>query len=192
MKCTYHPQKEAVNKCSMCKKPLCAECGEQEAGANVLCTRCAALSAAQAAVIGEEERQTKQEEKRITAAKKRKKPHAGMIAVLIAAAIVLLANVYMYIGPGAPVLDEFDPGKHPVLAADLINDGIEDYAEDHGGQFPEKLTDLLEKYLPYEKITPAVLDIFSYTRFSPTSYELRFNDEGNEEFSDIVFGKENK
>ena len=192
MKCAYHPQEEAVSHCSMCRKPLCEECGEQRARANLLCSRCAALSAAQDAANGEDERQTEHETKKSVAAKKGKKPHVAMIAVIILSVIVLVVNIYMYMGPSVPDVDPFDPYQHPLLTADLINDGIEDYAGDHGGEFPGKLVDLLGKYLPYEKITSSVLDMFSYRRFTPKSYELRFKDVDNEEFSDTVFGKEDK
>jgi hypothetical protein len=190
MKCAYHPHKEAVSNCSMCRKPLCEECGEPKADANILCSRCAALSAARDAANGEDDRQMKHEEKKTAAAKKRQKPHVAMIVVIILSVIVLAANVYMYMGPSVPDVAEFDPDQHPLLTADFVNDGIEAYAQDHGGRFPGKLTDLLGKYIPYEKITPSVLDMFSYRRFSPTSYELRFKDATHEEFSDIVFGKE--
>lgn len=192
MKCAYHPQKEAVNKCGMCQKPLCEECGEAKVGANVLCSRCAALSAAQAAMSGEGDRWAEHEAKKSAAGGKKKKPHVAMTVVIILSVIVILANVYMYMGPKTPAVTEFDPYEDPLVAATLIDGGIEDYATDHGGQFPAKLSDLLGKYLPYKKMTSAVLNMFSYTRFSPTSYALRFKDEDNEEYSDIVFGKEDK
>ena len=190
MKCAYHPQKEALSHCSMCRKPLCEECGEQKSGDSVLCSRCAALSAAQDAANGEDERRTAHEEKKIEAAKKGKRPHVAMTVIIILTVLVLLANVYMYMGPDVSGVVQFDPYQHPLLTADLINDGIGDYAAEHGGKFPPDLTGLLPKYIPYEKITPSVLGMFSYRRFSPTSYELRFKDANNEEFSDIVFGKE--
>jgi len=189
MKCAYHPQKDSVSSCGMCRKPLCEECGGQKEGANVLCSRCAALSAARDAVNGEDERQVKHEEKKTEAAKKGKKPHVAMIVIVILAVLVLLANVYMYLGPSAPDAVQFDPHQDPLLTADLINNGIEDYAQDHGGEFPHKLTDLLGKYIPYEEITSSVFNMFSYSRPTPTSYELSFKDTENEEFSDIVFEK---
>ena len=192
MKCAYHPEKEAVGNCGRCRKPLCEECGGQKGGANALCSRCTALSAAHDAANGEDERQLKHEEKKTEAVKKDKNPHVAMVVIIILAVFVLLANVYMYMGPDVPDVAEFDPHQYPLLTADLINDGIEDYAADHGGQFPGNLTALLGKYIPYEKITPSVLDMFSYRRFTPTSYELRFKDENNVEFADIVFGKEDK
>ena len=192
MKCAYHPQKEAVGRCGMCRKPLCEECGDQKAGANMICSRCAALSAAQDAAKGEDVRQIKHEEKKSGAAKKGKKVHVAIIVIVCLAIIVLLANVYMYMGPNVSEVAQFDPYQHPLLTADFINEGIEDYAKDHGGNFPEDLKDLSGKYIPYEKITPAVLEMFSYRRFTPTAYELRFKDANNVELSDIVFGKEDK
>jgi hypothetical protein len=192
MKCAYHPQKEAVVNCSICRKPLCEKCGEQKAGENIICSRCIALSAANEAANGVDERELKHEEKKTEAAQKGKRPHVAMIVVIILAVLVLLANVYMYMGPNVPEIAQFDPNEHPLLTADLINDGIEEYAGDHGGQFPGKLADLSGKYLPYENITPSVLDMFSYKRFSPTSYELRFKDAKSREFSDIVFGREDQ
>lgn len=190
MKCAYHPHKEASAHCSICRKPLCDECAEQKAGEDIICGRCMALSAASDAANGVDERKSKQEERKAEAAQKGKKPHVAMIVVIILAFFVLLANVYMYMGPKVPEVAQFDPDQHPLLTADLINDGIGDYAKDHDGQFPGNLNDLLGKYLPYEEITPAVLDRFPYQRFSPTSYELRFKDDKSQEFSDIVFGRE--
>jgi hypothetical protein len=190
MKCDYHPDKEAVGNCCACRKPLCAECGQKTEGTDIICSRCAALSAATAAATGVDERKLEQEVRKAEAARKGKKPHVAMIVVIILAVVVLLANLYMYMGPDVPEIDQFNPDQHPLLTADLINDGIRDYAKEHGGQFPTNLNELLKEYIPYEKITPSVLDRFSYQRFSPTSYELRFRDAKNQEFSDIVFGTE--
>lgn len=192
MKCAYHPEKDAVAECNQCRKPLCEECGDRRSNDTVYCSRCAALAAAQDAVNGEDERQIEHEEKKSEAAGKDKKPHVAMVVIIILAVFILLANIYMYMGPNVPDVAEFDPYQYPLLTADIINDGIEDYAADHGGEFPGKLADLLGKHLPYEMITPSVFDMFSYKRFTGTSYELRFKDGNNAEFADIVFGKEDK
>ena len=39
MNCHYHPDRESVNNCSICGKPICAECG-MEVGGNILCKDC--------------------------------------------------------------------------------------------------------------------------------------------------------
>jgi hypothetical protein len=192
MKCAYHPHKEAVVNCSMCRKPLCDECAEQKVGENIICSRCMALSAANEAAGGAVERQLEHEERKTEADQKGKRRRVVMISVIMLAVLVLLANVYMYMGPKVPEIAQFDPNQHPLLTADLINDGIIDYAKDHDGKFPGSLNDLLEQYLPYDEIAPSVLDRFYYRRFTPTSYELRFKDAESQEFSDIVFGKEDQ
>ena len=190
MKCTYHPEKAASDVCGMCRKPLCEECREQTLDGKVLCSQCVALSAAHKAAQDEIERQLNKEEKKGSAAKKGKKSHVVMAVIIILAVIVLLANVYMYVGQKTSEVAQFDPYKYPLLTADLIDEGIEDYAKDHEGKFPDGLERLLGKYIPYEKITPSVLEMFSYKRPSPESYELRFKDPKNQELSDIVFGRE--
>jgi len=192
MKCAYHPEREAVGLCSMCRKPLCEECGGQKAGTVRLCSRCTALSAARDAANGEVERQAKHKQRMAEAARKRKKPHVAMIVILILAGLVLLANAYMYLGPDVPEVAQFDPYQYPLITADLINEAIKHYAKEHEGRFPENLKDLLGKYIPYETITSQVVEMFSYRRFSPTSYELRFKEPSNVAFSDIVFGKEDQ
>ena len=190
MKCAYHPEREAVGLCSMCRKPLCEECGDQKTGTDRLCSRCTALSAARDAANGEIERQAKLEQRKAEAARKRKKPHVAMIVIIILAGLVLLANGYMYLGPDVPEVAQFDPHRYPLITADLINEAIRYYAKDHEGRVPEMLKDLMGKYIPYETITSQVLEMFSYSRFSPTSYELRFKQPNNVGLSDIVFGKE--
>ena len=50
MKCAYHPNKEATAQCSQCKKYLCGECSLPDGEKSVICSRCAALKAAQDAV----------------------------------------------------------------------------------------------------------------------------------------------
>ena len=137
MKCAYHPQKEASAHCSMCRKPLCDECTEQKAGENIICSRCIAASAANDAANGVDERELRREERKTEAARKGKRPHVAMIAVIILAFLVLLTNVYMYMGPDVPEIVQFDPNEHPLLTADIINDGIVDYAKTMGGSFRE-------------------------------------------------------
>jgi len=190
MKCAYHSEKDAVAQCSKCGKFFCEGCGENTGEEPAVCNRCTTLSNVWDAVEVEDGQTA--EQPRISTAAGKKKPRGILVVIILLALAALLVNLYLYLGQDVPNLEEFDPYKHPLLTADLINDGIEEYAEDHGGQFPAKLTDLFGKYLPYEKITPSVLDMFSYRRFSPTSYELRFKDADNVEFADIVFGKEDK
>lgn len=190
MKCAYHPEIEAKASCDGCGKPLCDQCLEKGSDARVLCSRCAALRAAQAASSGEEERQSTHWERKAEVARKGKKPHVAMIIVIVLAILVLLANLYMHMGAKAPEVAQYDPYKYPLLTADLINEGLLSYAKENGGRLPGNLKELLGRHVPYEKITPVVLEMFSYRRTTPTAYELRFKDSKDPRFSDIVFGRE--
>lgn len=94
MKCTYHPNKDAVTKCSQCHKPLCGECAASGKDKDVVCSRCAILVAAQDASLGIDQRikekEGKKQEREIR--KKRKsKIWAVSQLVIIAACIAIIA-----------------------------------------------------------------------------------------------------
>ncbi|MBW2354264.1 MAG: B-box zinc finger protein [Deltaproteobacteria bacterium] len=191
MKCAYHSQREAVTRCSRCDKPLCEECAPFNKEGKVVCSRCAILDAAHDASVGVDERREEREEKRLSIeAKARRKSRVLMLAVLVLTVIVLAGNFYFYLKVKAPAVKEFDPYEEMVITADLINEALMDYAGDHGGKFPERLLDIPAKYMPSEKITPSVLERFSYTRLSPESYELRVKDPKGEWDSQIIFTEE--
>jgi len=94
MKCSYHPDKDAMARCSQCNKPLCDECAIPEGGKSFICSRCAALMAARDAVEGidrrVEERESKKQEQE---AKKKKKNKMWVVCqwVILAACIAVIA-----------------------------------------------------------------------------------------------------
>ncbi len=63
MKCAYHPNKEATAQCSQCKKYLCDECSLSDGEKSVVCSRCAALKAAQDAVYDVDQQIEEKEKK---------------------------------------------------------------------------------------------------------------------------------
>lgn len=191
MKCAYHPKESSVATCSVCQKALCEECAGQEVEGKIVCTRCAALSAAHDASVLKAQKQEKQDERRSAlSARKKRKSRAVMGAILLFALIVLLANGYMYFGTRGSRVAEFDPNADLELTALIVNDGIEEYAADHGGKFPDSLTAIHEGYLSKDGLTLQVLNQFSYLRHSPQSYELRLKDPDHEQYPDILFKKE--
>lgn len=187
MKCTYHPHKDAVTKCSQCQKPLCDECVLSGKDKDAVCSRCAILMAAQDASQVVAESREEREGKRQAMEAKGKRTRALLLVVISLAVAVLGANLYLYLGGNAPNIKEFDPYEDLALTAGLINNTITDYAEDHGGKFPKKLNDIPGKYMPYEKITSSVLKKFSYFRSSPKSYELRVKGSVGGIDSELVF-----
>ena len=190
MKCTYHPHKDAVTKCSQCQKPLCDECVLSGKEKDAVCSRCAILTAAQDASQMVAERRGERESKRQAMQAKGKRTRAFLLVMISLVVAVLGANLYLYLGGNAPNIKEFDPYEDLALTAGLINDAITGYAKDHGGKFPRRLKDIPGKYMPSEKITSSVLKKFSYIRFSPKSYELRVKDSLGGIDSELVFTEE--
>lgn len=189
MKCVYHPHKDAVSKCSRCKEPLCMECAGFKEKGDVVCSRCSILLSARDAAqeIGEREQERAE---RIQAGGKRKF-RTTLILVLALTGLTLTINLYFHLSLNVPKAMEFDPQQNSALTAVLMNDAIQDYAQDHKGQFPEKLDDLVNTtYMPSDKITSDVMKGFSYIRLSPQSYELRMKGSDDGTVSDLVFMQE--
>lgn len=191
MKCAYHPNKEAVTRCSLCQKPLCEECASSADGKDVVCSRCSILEAARDASQGVDERREEMEEKRLSRqARSKRKSRILTVALLALSVLVLAGNLYFYLKVRAPAAREFDPYEDLMVTADLVNDAILDYARDHNGKVPENLSDLPARYLPSEKIDSSVLAKLSYTRISDDAYELRAADPSGEADSEFTFTEE--
>ena len=62
MKCHYHPDRDSVNNCAICGKPICSECG-MEVGGNILCKDCvnSLISDSLTSKVSEKINQTKNE-----------------------------------------------------------------------------------------------------------------------------------
>lgn len=94
MKCTYHPHRDAITKCSQCQKPLCDECAPSGKDKAVVCSRCAVLVAAQDASLGVDQRiKEKEGKKREREIRKKRKSKIWVVSqlVIIAACIAIIA-----------------------------------------------------------------------------------------------------
>ena len=94
MKCAYHPDKDATARCSECNKPFCDQCAIIEVGKPFICSRCAAIKAAQDMVQGIDQRLEEIEEKiQIQEAKKKRKSRVWLAFqwIIILACISVIA-----------------------------------------------------------------------------------------------------
>jgi hypothetical protein len=188
MKCFYHPNKDATVQCSQCKKPLCDQCAIPERGKVFICSGCAALKAAQDMVQGIDQRLEEKEEKiQIQEAKKKKRIKLSRIILLSIAVAIVVVNLLLYFYATMPEEEKFNPSEHPTAAAIIIDQAIRDYSKDHEGKYPQRLDELLGKYIPSEGIMPSGLEDFSYRKISPNSYELRPEKLDAELMPDLVF-----
>ena len=188
MKCTYHPEVDATERCSLCKKPLCNDCAIADGKNTFSCSRCVAMKAAQEVVHGTEQRLEERKEKReVQKAKRKRSPYLMIFLPISSALALLLLGLNLYFRSTIPLLEESSQPEHPVVTIMIVDQAIQDYSKDHRGEFPASLYALLGKYLPPEEITQRDLDNFKYNRTSSYSYKLEPKETGGEDISDLVF-----
>ncbi|HPQ71215.1 MAG TPA: hypothetical protein PKW95_18965 [bacterium] len=180
-KCYYHPKEDALYECSICGKSICGDCMRFLDDEQVVCPACTLENAIDLADDGNKEyldrvhqlhEDEKKHESKFSKALK-------LINGYLLLSIVLLLAVNMYISnylgrAGAPAT--FDPQMFkllgdPVTEMSYILTKILRYANDHDGNFPEKLDDLFPDYL--EK-PPRVLGTEEQYSYAPIKGEEGF------------------
>lgn len=188
MKCAYHPESDAKVHCSKCERPLCGQCVIPEGNGTFICSRCVAITAAQDFVQEEhrhlEEKKSKRQVQK-TIRRRRTRLKTSLAATLALA--VIIVNMVFYFSSSIPEGETFIPSEHPIETAIVIDSAIRGYSEEHAGKTPQTLDEIWGEYLPPEVIEPTDLEIFSYSRTSDYSYELRPKDIEDEMISDLVF-----
>lgn len=101
--------------------------------------------------------------------------------------MVGIVELFLYFGSSIPELEEFIASEQPAVTATIIDEAVRDYAEDNDGVFPQRLDELLGKYISPDEITPRDLKDFQYRRISPHSYELWPEKIDDEMIQDLVF-----
>jgi len=89
------------------------------------------------------------------------------------AAVILMANYFIYSQTSIQDSIQFDPAGEPEVSALILQAALNDYADDHDGTYPEGLTELIEGgYLGAQEVRREDLTQFGYTRESPETYQL--------------------
>jgi len=107
--------------------------------------------------------------------RKRKRGHLRVYIPISVGIMIAVLELFFYFRVSIPDVEEFIPSENLALMTMIIDQALQDYGVDHGGEFPHRLEELLGKYLPPEKIGASFLVDFTYIRSSPHSYELRCN-----------------
>lgn len=122
MKCAYHPQKDEIAKCSHCQKPLCGECAQSGKDKNVVCSRCAALVAAQDASLWTDERiKEKEGKKQERETRKKRKSKIWVLSELLFIGVciaIITTQIPRFIG----IFEEEKPIRHGTYSTDTQTD----------------------------------------------------------------------
>ncbi|MDP8224987.1 MAG: B-box zinc finger protein [Candidatus Lernaella stagnicola] len=181
MKCYFHPEEDAIYECTSCRKAICGDCMRFDDEDNVVCPACTLEYAVdiadedQAAYLEKRHRAIEQRERR----KRAKQSRIAMINPFFVVAIILLVALHIffrhYVGrAGQPAV--FDPAAFakqgdPALELSYIAAKLFAYAEDHDGEFPEKIKALYPNYL---EAPPNVLGSSESYNFTPVNGEELF------------------
>ncbi len=122
MKCAYHADKEAVTRCSACEKSLCDECAVKDDSGADICTRCAALQAAQDASRGIDRRQAEVRTRKHEAAYRKTRKKKFKVALQW---VVLATCLTVMVFQLPRLLSIFDEGKPIRLGTYATNENAD-------------------------------------------------------------------
>lgn len=169
MRCKNHPNRRALHLCAGCSIPLCDECAEEAKPGKYYCFQCAMISSVSA--VG-----TTIKDKRYKAAeeKEKKKIKLGTFHYFVIASAVLIMAMWGFIlfgGEKAPT-GTMDLSKNARVFLFLVDGAIKRYAHYEGNTYPEKLTDLIPKYLSVGQDEAVQLMGVFYERDPEIGYRL--------------------
>jgi hypothetical protein len=169
MQCKHHPDRESEHSCASCGIPLCGDCAEEGKPGNYYCFQCAMVQSV--SQVG-----TSLKDKREKSAKKKEKEQKkwGSFQYFLVVSGVLIVSMWGYIffgGQEVPA-SRIDYKNQPRILLFMVDGAIKRFANYEGKIYPEKLTDLIPKYLDIVKVDLAHLNSLSYQRDARVGYRL--------------------
>jgi len=169
MKCKYHPDREAELFCASCNAPLCKECTEEVKPGEYYCFQCAMLYSVSEGGTSIKDKREKEEERR---RKEKKKWGPFQYFVVVSSVLILVMwGVIIFGGQPAPSRTVDFAKKGRVLLF-MVDSALKRYAHYERNRYPEKLSDLVPKYLSLRKDEIFHLNKLSYKRDPKTGYRL--------------------
>jgi hypothetical protein len=171
MQCKNHPDRPATHFCEECRIPLCDDCAEEIEPGRYYCFKCAMMSSVSAVgTTMQDKRERVAEEK----GKAKKKLTAFHYFIIVSSALILAMWGFILFGGQAPPEFEgrMDIGSNTRVLLFMVDSGIKSYAHAEGNTYPEKLPDLIPKYLLLEAGQVPLLEVLSYKKNTETGYQL--------------------
>src|SRR4030042_336669 len=172
MKCTNHPNREAKHLCASCGIPLCDDCVEEPKPGQFFCFQCAMVQAVSGAGTSLKDKREKASHKEIT----KKEPWGPFhyFVTLSSVLIVVMWGVIIFGGPEEVSGQKIDYDKNKRVFLFMVDNSIKRYARYQGNQYPDRLLDLVPRYLRLKEEDLIQLNRFSYSLDPQIGYELSF------------------
>jgi hypothetical protein len=187
MKCKNHPKKDAEQFCASCGIPICSECIEEPAPGQYYCFQCAMLQTISVVGTSLANQRTKAGEKQLLKKKKAWGPFHYFV-ILSSVMIAVMWGVILFGGQKAPGQAINFASQERVFLF-MVDSSIKRYAHYEKGDYPEKLTDLIPKYLHLNKNDIFQLNRFKYIKDAGEGYQLSFANPKQGEMNIIISPK---
>jgi hypothetical protein len=170
MKCKNHPKQEAEQFCASCGIPICGDCIEEPAPGQYYCFQCAMLQTVSIVGTSLHNQRTKAEEKKLV---KKRQPWGPFqyFVILSSVLIAVMWGVIIFGGPKASG-QKLDFANQERVFLFMVDSSIRRYAHYEGNKYPDKLTDLVPRYLRLKKEDIPELNRFVYIKDPKTGYQL--------------------
>jgi hypothetical protein len=169
MKCKYHPKRQAEFFCASCNAPLCRECAEESKSGEYFCFQCAMLHSVSEVGTSIIDKRDEITEKK-TVRKKQWGPFQYFV-IISSVLILVMWGVIIFGGQPAPP-QKIDFAKKGRVLLFMVDGAIKRYAHYEGSKYPEKLSNLVPKYLSLGKDQLFYLKKLSYKKDPVIGYRL--------------------
>lgn len=173
MKCLNHRYVNAVGQCSNCGVAICEVCNRSEDEEVLMCEACSMLSTFTTMRKRKKDIDEKRSEKELEdTSKKIKRRSVILAASIVFTLIIIIIEVIWYISLTRTDNSEPEPLDDYFTATIIMSNAIASYREDHEGEIPESMEDLLGTYLPDNEIWKKFIQEYHYAKKTPDKYEL--------------------
>jgi hypothetical protein len=169
MKCKNHPKNEAEQFCASCGIPICRECIEEPVPGQYFCFQCAMLQTVSVVGTSLVDKREKAHEKRLT--KKKGWGPFHYFVILSSVLILVMWGVILFGGKKAPG-QKIDFATQERVFLFMVDSSIKRYAHYQGNKYPDRLADLVPKYIYLNDEDIPQLDRFKYIKDPATGYQL--------------------
>ena len=191
MKCENHSDRIAAQRCQNCSTPLCDQCAINMENGSVMCDRCSLLSILKQQHQESQDKLLAKKEYRLRIAEKNKRQVFIRKTVLYTFVLVVaFVSLRAFHQRNMPKNEEINLSEHTDVMLYILDQAINDFIQDSSGELPNRLTDLIGRYLPAKKVGRHTLAKFSYEKGTPPSYRLQLKRNIDDPMAGMVFTDE--
>ncbi len=186
MRCKHHPERQAEQFCTTCGIPLCQDCAEETRPREYFCFQCAmhqSVSEVGSSIVNKREKAVEKK------AEKKKKWGPFYYFLTVSSVLILVMWGVIIFGGQKPPEYTVNFAEHRRAFLFMVDGAIKSYAHYEGSRYPEKLSELVPKYLSMKDEDLVHLNILSYQSNPKVGYRLSLTNPKPGEMNVIISPK---